>query len=168
NLFRHSEATQTAQFMTEAQMRKRHGWTPYSKMPGRYVHLVNADVERAVLAHHGIVPDDKPIVPTPKRCHICDTLNSTESTICTKCGKPLDMQSALEIDKIHESEKLELEKRLSEINQVKELLNTTNERLKSQEGTQKMLESMLYSILGDKKMIRISDDGKVTLEPITV
>lgn len=31
-LFRHSEATQSANFMTEAQMRIRHGWTPTSKM----------------------------------------------------------------------------------------------------------------------------------------
>jgi integrase len=44
NLFRHSEATETAKYLTEAQMKKRHGWSQDSKMPGRYVHLVNADV----------------------------------------------------------------------------------------------------------------------------
>lgn len=32
NLFRHSEATITANFMTEAQMRKRHGWEANSQM----------------------------------------------------------------------------------------------------------------------------------------
>ena len=47
NLFRHSEATSTANFMTEAQMRKRHGWAANSQMPARYVHLVNADVDAA-------------------------------------------------------------------------------------------------------------------------
>ena len=35
NLFRHSEATATANFMTEAQLRKRHGWTAESKMRTR-------------------------------------------------------------------------------------------------------------------------------------
>ncbi|MEX2192613.1 MAG: tyrosine-type recombinase/integrase [Nitrosarchaeum sp.] len=30
NLFRHSEATESAKFMTEAQLRKRHGWSPDS------------------------------------------------------------------------------------------------------------------------------------------
>ena len=47
NMFRHSEATNAAKFMTESQLRKRHGWTADSKMPGRYVHLVNADVDAA-------------------------------------------------------------------------------------------------------------------------
>ena len=47
NMFRHSEATNSAKFMTEAQLRKRHGWSPESKMPARYVHLINADVDEA-------------------------------------------------------------------------------------------------------------------------
>ncbi|MDH3311633.1 MAG: site-specific integrase [Nitrosopumilus sp.] len=51
NLFRHSEATVTANFMTEAQMRKRHGWASNSQMPARYVHLVNADVDSAIFEH---------------------------------------------------------------------------------------------------------------------
>ncbi|KFM20035.1 Tyrosine recombinase XerC protein [Marine Group I thaumarchaeote SCGC AAA799-P11] len=54
NLFRHSEATRMANFMTEAQLRKRHGWTPTSKMPARYVHLVNSDVENAIFEQYGI------------------------------------------------------------------------------------------------------------------
>src|SRR5579864_1681401 len=41
-LFRHSEATNSAMYFNEAQMRMRHGWTPNSKMPANYVHLVNA------------------------------------------------------------------------------------------------------------------------------
>jgi len=36
-LFRHSEATSSANFMTEAQLRKRHGWSNTSKMPARFV-----------------------------------------------------------------------------------------------------------------------------------
>lgn len=99
NLFRHSEATQTAQFMTEAQMRKRHGWTPYSKMPGRYVHLVNADVDKAILSHLGIIKDDNETkLKLPKKCHICDMHNPPESSLCTKCGKPLDLETALEAE----------------------------------------------------------------------
>ena len=53
-LFRHTEATNLAQFMTEAQLKKRHGWSPYSRMPARYVHLVDADVEQAIFEHYGI------------------------------------------------------------------------------------------------------------------
>jgi len=52
-LFRHSEATNSVKFMTEAQMKIRHGWTNDSKMPANYVHLVNADVDEAYLKHLG-------------------------------------------------------------------------------------------------------------------
>ena len=98
NLFRHSEATQTAQYMTEAQMRKRHGWTSYSKMPGRYVHLVNADVEKAILSHHGIFQEEQTKHAIPKKCPTCNMPNSLDSKICTKCGRPLDLKTASEID----------------------------------------------------------------------
>lgn len=97
-LFRHSEATETAKYMTEAQMRMRHGWTPTSKMPANYVHLVNSDVEYAYLKHLGMATEseDKPV--TPKICHICKMPNSHESEICNKCGKPLDLRKALELE----------------------------------------------------------------------
>ncbi|RDJ31219.1 MAG: integrase [Crenarchaeota archaeon] len=97
-LFRHSEATETAKYMTEAQMRIRHGWTSTSKMPANYVHLVSSDVEQAYLKHLGMAdePDDKPV--TPKICHICKMPNSSESEICNKCGKPLDLQKALDLE----------------------------------------------------------------------
>ncbi len=95
NLFRHSEATVTANFMTEAQMRKRHGWTADSKMPGRYVHLVNADVDAAIFDHLGIKTQNKEDKNVPKICQICEIPNSPDSTICSKCGKPLDLETAL-------------------------------------------------------------------------
>jgi len=98
NLFRHSEATATANYLTEAQMRKRHGWTPFSKMPGRYVHLVNADVDDAVLSHYGIKKKDEKTIKTPKKCSICHILNTPESTRCSQCSKPLDLQTALEYE----------------------------------------------------------------------
>jgi integrase/recombinase XerD len=58
-LFRHSEATNSAKYLTESQMRIRHGWTPTSNMPANYVHLVNADVDSAYLKHLGIVGQDE-------------------------------------------------------------------------------------------------------------
>ncbi|EGP94227.1 tyrosine-type recombinase/integrase [Nitrosarchaeum koreense] len=71
NLFRHSEATNSARFLTEAQLKKRHGWSSVSRMPARYVHLVDADVDEAILRHNGIVTKDKEITNMPKICHIC-------------------------------------------------------------------------------------------------
>jgi integrase len=107
NLFRHSEATTTAKFMTEAQLRKRHGWSPTSKMPARYVHLVNADVDEAIFRRHGIKKDEEHTPELPKMCLICKTPNCTESDRCNSCGKPLDMKKAIEME--------EEQKRQSEI-----------------------------------------------------
>jgi integrase len=98
NLFRHSEATNSAKFLTEAQLKKRHGWSSISRMPARYVHLVDADVDEAVLNHHGIIPKKVQNFDLPKICHICHMANSPESELCNKCGKPLDLKKAIEIE----------------------------------------------------------------------
>ena len=98
NLFRHSEATESAKFMTEAQMRARHGWSTSSKMPARYVHLVNADVDDAIFEHLGIKKTEENRLKIPLKCHVCEMPNSPDSTICSKCGKPLDIKTALEME----------------------------------------------------------------------
>lgn len=97
-LFRHSEATNSAKYFNEAQMRMRHGWTSTSKMPANYVHLVNADVDEAYLKHHGIKTRNDEKIELPKTCYVCKTPNSIDSTICNKCGKPLDIKKALEME----------------------------------------------------------------------
>lgn len=115
NLFRHSEATETAKFLTEAQMKKRHGWTPESKMPARYVHLVNADVDNAIFEHYGMKKNDKEIPNLPKKCKFCEVPNSPEAARCSKCGKPLDLKTALEMEEEDRREKDELKQMLQEI-----------------------------------------------------
>lgn len=99
NLFRHTAATNAANYMTESQLRKRQGWTPESKMPSVYVHLVNADVDEAYLKHLGI-KTDKNTKPQqiPKMCYICKVLNSYEAERCHQCGKPLDLEVATKLD----------------------------------------------------------------------
>jgi len=118
NLFRHTEATNTANFMTEAQLRMRHGWTQESKIPANYVHLVNADVDKSYLSHLGIikVENDKP--KTPKMCHICKMPNSSESELCNKCGKPLDLKVALEIEEKDKEKQQMLEDRIKRLEQI--------------------------------------------------
>ncbi|OLD21609.1 MAG: hypothetical protein AUG16_05185 [Thaumarchaeota archaeon 13_1_20CM_2_39_20] len=161
NLFRHSEDTQTAQFMTEVQMRKRHGWTPYSKMPGRYVHLVNADVDRAILSHLGIVESDESKPKLPKKCGVCEMHNPPESKLCTKCGKPLDIEVALEIEEKHEAEKIRLEKRLSEVEARHEDLRKLKEEFEEDHELVQNLNSAIeeiVSIIKDAYKQRNSDN----------
>ncbi|MGI0047764.1 MAG: tyrosine-type recombinase/integrase [Nitrosotalea sp.] len=97
HLFRHSEITETANFLTEAQLRKRYGWSGSSKMPERYTHLVDSDVDKAILSHHGIIKkDEQPFAQLPKICELCKFPNAFDSKFCSQCTKPLDLQAALE------------------------------------------------------------------------
>lgn len=97
-LFRHSEATYSAKYLTESQMRIRHGWTSTSNMPSNYVHLVNGDVDSAYLKHFGIVERDEEKPTLPKTCHFCQIPNSIDAQICNKCGRPLDVKSAIKME----------------------------------------------------------------------
>ncbi len=108
NMFRHSEATSSAKFMTEAQLRKRHGWSPESKMPAKYVHMINADVDDAIFKQLGIKKQDE-FPKTPQKCRICDMPNAPDSKICSKCGKALDLKTALEIEEKDREEKQNLQ-----------------------------------------------------------
>ena len=82
-LFRHSEATRTANFLTEPQLRKRHGWSADSRMTANYVHLVNADVDNAIFEHYGIKKQTREKLNLPKECHFCKTSNPYDGTLCS-------------------------------------------------------------------------------------
>ncbi|WP_428324602.1 tyrosine-type recombinase/integrase [Nitrosopumilus sp.] len=123
NLFRHTGATKTGMFLTESLQKKRYGWSSGSKMPGRYEHMMNSDVEDAILKHYGISNGkEKDPVSRPKVCNICGISNVFDANTCSKCGRPLDLKSAEKI----ESESKEHEKRLES-------------RLSSMENTVRML-----------------------------
>jgi len=125
-LFRHSEATSSANFMTEAQLRKRHGWSNTSKMPARYVHMINADVENAILDHYGIKKKEESETKMPKICNICHNPNAWDTRLCTQCGKPLDVATAQLMEQNQESEKKEM---IGEINYLKQKYEITNKKL---------------------------------------
>lgn len=130
NLFRHSEATESAKFMTEAQLRKRHGWSSESRMPARYVHLVNSDVDDAIFEHLGIKKVDERQAKVPIICHICEMPNSSESTICSKCGKALDLKTALEFEEKDREEKESLNAEIKRQSQAIDHLFQEINRLK--------------------------------------
>lgn len=134
NLFRHSEATETAKFMTEAQMKKRHGWTADSKMPARYVHLINADVDEAIFKRYGMNQTEEASPKLPKNCFVCGSPNPFESTRCSRCAKPLDIKAALDLE---EKERLELAKRDEELRLIREELEKIKQKLLISEKYQK-------------------------------
>jgi integrase/recombinase XerD len=122
NLFRHSEATKSAMFLTEAQMRGRHGWSTSSRMPARYVHLVNADVDEAILSHYGIIKEEKTRQILPKKCNVCDNMNSPESRTCAKCSRPLDLKTATEIDEKQETLNLKVDDQTVRITRLEDAM----------------------------------------------
>ncbi len=102
--------------MTEAQLRKRHGWSKTSNMPARYVHLINQDVEDALLKHYGIKKDDAKIQQElPIKCVICEMLNPPKTSNCTKCGKPLSVEAAIEAEEKSNTKLEEMEQMILEI-----------------------------------------------------
>lgn len=143
NLFRHSEATKTANFMTEAQMRKRHGWTASSKMPARYVHLVNSDVENAIFEHYGITKKNDAKPDAPIKCQFCDMFNPHDSNICSKCAKPLDLKASIELDeKNHQQIDLQNEK----IETLEKSLKKFQDTMKSRDDNWKREFSKIFSL----------------------
>ena len=118
NMFRHSEATNSAKFMTEAQLRKRHGWSPESKMPAKYVHMINADVDAAIFEHLGIETKEIEEKSVPKICQICNIPNSPESEICVKCGKPLSLEDAMGKDEQEKAEQKQLEEKIKQVDEL--------------------------------------------------
>jgi integrase/recombinase XerD len=128
HLFRHSQITQTANFLTEAQQKKRYGWASGSKMPSRYTHLVDEDVEEALLSHYGIKKQKDPDLKMPKKCHVCEWPNATDAAYCEKCSRALDLKTALEIEEKATSENKSL---LDEMKSMKEEFREEKEALQS-------------------------------------
>ena len=136
-LFRHTEATNSANFLTEAQMKKRHGWSKNSQMASRYTHLVDADVEQAFLQHYGLKKEEDPDkARLPKICPICKNPNAWDSKLCSNCGKPLDLITAIELEEKENSQREKNERRLKaaevrleKVLEIMEILAKDNPRL---------------------------------------
>ena len=125
-LLRHAEITETSNFMTAAQMEDRHGWVIGSKQPRRYVHRSGINVDKALFKQYGIKIDDEndQEPQKPQVCLVCEMPNEPDADHCSKCGKPLDLKAALEIDEVNSKEKDELKNTVNNLNT--ELLNLKN------------------------------------------
>jgi len=115
HLFRHSAATRGVSYMGESIMRKRYGWSATSKMPSKYAHITQEDVESAVLGHYGIKQDSKTEARVPKICPICTNPNAFDSDMCDRCGKPLTVEKAILLETESQQEKNDMESRLGKM-----------------------------------------------------
>ena len=129
--FRHARATYLANYLTDAQLKKIFGWTQNSRMPGRYVHLAGRDVDEALMRVHGMDPkgQEKKAELTVVQCVRCDQKNSSIQKLCTKCGMPLDLKSAIEAAEMKEKQAKQLEEADSKITQLREQQLLQEQRL---------------------------------------
>jgi len=105
-LFRHSRATQLANYLTESQLKQYFGWTQDSRMASTYIHLSGRDIDNAVLGIYGMVKKKEEEIQNglPIKCYRCGFPNEPNSKFCGNCGLPLDTKTAIEeerkIDKL--------------------------------------------------------------------
>lgn len=99
HLFRHSRATFLANHLTEFQMNHYFGWVQGSNMPSTYVHMSGKQIDDAIMKMNGFMDkvEEKP-VHKAIMCKRCDTINTSDSTYCTKCGCVVSQTEALKLD----------------------------------------------------------------------
>ena len=103
-LFRASRLTElTKKGVTEAVLKKLAGWSEQSTSPQHYIRLADVDVENALKKAQGIPTEEEnqeknnPL--KPKGCLRCGELNEPTADFCLRCGLPLDINLAMELEK---------------------------------------------------------------------
>jgi integrase/recombinase XerD len=95
-------------------------------MPGRYVHLSGRDVDNALLRVHGLQgkeEEEKARISIVK-CVRCEQQNSTIQKLCTRCGMPLDLKAALEVEDMKEKEMQSMREQLEQVQQDQNRITT--------------------------------------------
>lgn len=93
-MFRHGSATRNARFLTDAEMRLMFGWSPGSKVPGRYIHLSGGDLDEKYQQVYGSGRPAEPPKPefAPLVCPRCQDKASPGMRYCPKCATPLEQE----------------------------------------------------------------------------
>jgi site-specific recombinase XerD/ribosomal protein L40E len=121
HLFRHTRMTELAKTLPEQTLKQLAGWSGSSKMAEVYIHLSQRDVEDSLLQKvYGIKTSEKEDHNSLKICPRCHENNPFFSTICQRCGAPLNEKELIEAE-----------------------LNTSPEKLKEIDGMAGMLMSLL-------------------------
>jgi integrase len=104
--FRHARASNLANVLTEAQMKEYFGWAGDSRMAAVYVHISGRNVDNALFKLNGIKTaedvnnEERPLKAC--QCERCHDVNSPTNRFCSKCGSPLEVRTALEVQREQE------------------------------------------------------------------
>jgi len=94
HILRHNSATMsTVKGFNEQLLRLRYGWSKTSKMPSRYVHLVEKDSDDFIKKLLGIKEEDQPeeSLLQPIICKNCGYENVPSNTVCGRCAMKLNI-----------------------------------------------------------------------------
>ncbi len=101
--FRHARASSLANALTEAQMKEYLGWAGDSRMAATYVHLSGRNVDNALFKLNGIKTEEevnreeRPL--RVQQCERCRLANPPTNRFCSRCGSPLDIRTALDVQR---------------------------------------------------------------------
>ncbi len=112
HIFRHTRVTELIrQGYGEAYVKKIIWGNLSSEMFSRYLHLVDADVERVAAEKAGIVIGDqkKQSVMEPRQCPRCYTINGPTHMFCGTCGLELTEEAVNRVRQIKEQAELQPE-----------------------------------------------------------
>lgn len=99
--FRKSSASYLAsQGVSQAHLKKHHGWTRGSEVAARYIAVFDDANEREIARAHGLdVTDDEPDDIGPLVCPRCEQKTPREKDACVWCGQVLDQDAAERVEK---------------------------------------------------------------------
>ncbi len=126
HLFRHSRASHYANKLTEQQLKEYFGWTKDSSMLSTYIHLSGRDVDTALSQANGITLPQVETMPklVVKNCQRCQSKNTMDATYCSKCGSPMDITTALEMQSKEASMKEAIAEALKDPKAIEEIVHT--------------------------------------------
>jgi site-specific recombinase XerD len=106
HILRHSGSTRDCKLgYNESQLRFKNGWSSSSKMPSRYTHLVDSDLENKERTIRGM--ENKVELVIPRICPSCNFSNQFDSNFCKNCGMPVSDKGKISSSRIKNLEKLE-------------------------------------------------------------
>lgn len=110
HLFRHSNLTRMAQVLSEFELKKHAGWGESSNMASVYVHLTDEDVGKTILKSYGFdfkedkTEQEEVLKSTICPNNICSYQNPGDAKFCLKCGYPLSLKTAVDLNRVKKQE----------------------------------------------------------------
>lgn len=98
HFFRHSEASRSAQYLTQAESCLKHGWIQGSRVLRRYYHIDGENLRNKEEQARGLASEKKQeLQQTEIKCPRCLRPNPKDALVCCRCGQALSEEKLKEI-----------------------------------------------------------------------